>query len=331
MKIAVLGCGAIGSCFLGYISQKGIDVTGVVRQSQQQALLQEGLIIEGVRGSFTIPVKVVTELKEDVDLAILATKIDDLEEIINKNKKYLKKTIIVTTQNGVRADYFVNKFFPAEQIVTCIVMFGATFYAPNRVVHNFDGECILGSMLNVNHQGIEVIKNLFSQVFKTVVFENIKGAKYLKVFCNLNNCIPAILGVSIQEAFADMDIAKLAILFNQEAYQVVSKSGIELASIPTYPKERLQGLLAMPIAESGALLSQIMTTLSKEPIYGSILQSIQRQKKSEIDYINGEIVKLAQENGLKAPLNERIVELVHQVENTGKFFTKEELIQEGRV
>jgi 2-dehydropantoate 2-reductase len=56
------------------------------------------------------------------------------------------------------------------------------------------------------------------------------------------------------------------------------------------------------------------------------LQSIKRGRPSEIDYINGEFVSLAKENNLAVPLNEKLVELVHQVERTKRFFSKEELI-----
>ena len=70
-----------------------------------------------------------------------------------------------------------------------------------------------------------------------------------------------------------------------------------------------------------------MQGLSKEPLYGSILQSIKRGKSSEIDYINGEFIYLAKINKASAPLNEKLVEMVHVVERTKKFFTKRELIE----
>ncbi|MFH0763066.1 MAG: ketopantoate reductase C-terminal domain-containing protein, partial [Candidatus Omnitrophota bacterium] len=82
-----------------------------------------------------------------------------------------------------------------------------------------------------------------------------------------------------------------------------------------------------PILEAAKIFSGIMLNLSKEPLYGSILQSIKRGRASEIDYINGEFVRMAEENNFKAPLNEKLVEMVHQVEKTGKFFSKEQLLK----
>ena len=84
----------------------------------------------------------------------------------------------------------------------------------------------------------------------------------------------------------------------------------------------------MPIDEAAKIFSGIMVNLSKEPLYGSILQSIKRDRSSEIDFINGEIVNLAKENALTAPLNQKLVEMVHEVERTNIFFSKETLLAE---
>jgi len=70
-----------------------------------------------------------------------------------------------------------------------------------------------------------------------------------------------------------------------------------------------------------------MVNLSKEPLYGSILQSIKRTKKSEIDYINGEIVAVSRMGSVEAMLNMTATRLVHRVEEKKKFFTEDELKQ----
>jgi len=325
MKVAVIGCGAIGGLFLGYLSDKGINISGIARQSQRQAFIGQGLLIDGARGQKEYKVKSDTQLRERVDLAIFATKINDIEEAIEANLNYLKGAVVLSTQNGIAADYILSKYFPKENIATGIVMFGATFSPPNKIIHNFEGELVIGNIFNNEINSFEKVKELLAKAFTVSYLDNIRGAKYLKVFINLNNCIPAVVGLSIQESFADLELAELAIKLNREAFEVVTKSNIELESLPTYPKERLQGLVSMPPGEASKLFSKIMTSLSDKPLYGSILQSIKRGKKSEVDYINGEIVNLAKKNNLEAPLNEKIVELVHKVEKTNNFFAKSDL------
>jgi 2-dehydropantoate 2-reductase len=222
----------------------------------------------------------------------------------------------------------LNEFFVKEKIISGIVMFGATFYGPNKVVHNFKGDFILGNVYGARVEALDKTKELLSSSFNTFRLDNIKGAKYLKLFINLNNCLPAILGISLQEAFGDLELAKLAIQLNKETYGVMAKSNIELESLPSYPKERISGLVNMPTNEATGIFSKIMTNLSIEPLYGSILQSIKRGKKSEIDYINGEVVNLAGVAKMDAPLNRKIVGLVHKVEDQGKFLSKPELLSE---
>ena len=328
MKTAVLGCGAIGGLFLGYLSGENSDVVGVVKDYQKEPLLKEGLFIEGVRGPNSYKVKVDTKLRGKVDLAIFSSKISDLEKIIKENIEHLKEAIIISTQNGVRADYILRKYFSGNKIITGIVMFGATFYRPNRTVHNFKGNLMLGNIFNEKVAGIDEVSSFLKSAFSVIILDRIKGAKYLKLFINLNNCIPAILGLSMQETFSDPDFAKLAIKLNKEAFSLIEAVGIELADLPTFPLARLEGLASMEINQAANVFSKAMNSLSKEPLYGSILQSIKSGRPSEIDYINGEIVSLAKRNNLEAPINEKIVELVYRVQEKGSFINKENLLAE---
>jgi len=73
----------------------------------------------------------------------------------------------------------------------------------------------------------------------------------------------------------------------------LDKMGIKLVNLPDFDLEKFRGLTNMPFEQSAQIFSGIMANLSKEPLYGSILQSIKRGKPSEIDYINGEVVNLA--------------------------------------
>ncbi len=152
------------------------------------------------------------------------------------------------------------------------------------------------------------------------------GMKYLKIFVNANNCIPAILGVSMQEAFSDLEISRISINIWKEGFGIISYAGVRLSSLPGFPLENITKLISLPSEEGAKIFSGIMAKLSQEPLYGSILQSIKRGRSSEIDYINGEFVNLAKENKLDAPINSKLVKMVHEVEIRGKFLNKGELL-----
>jgi len=330
MKIGIIGTGAIGGLFLAYLSERYNDIVCIGRPYQVTSFLKEGLFVEGVRGNKHIKdIRISTSLKDKVDLAILAVKTQDLDAIIADNKQMLKNSILMTTQNGVTADHILAKEFRKKNIITSIVMFGATFTPPNKVLHNFEGEVVLGNIFKEPDEKImQDIKQMCAGIFDCHIVADIQGAKYLKIFLNLNNSIPACIGLSMQEAYADPDVCRVAIGLIREAYAVITQAKIQLDDLPSFNKEKILGFVRMPFDEAAGLFSKIMTGLSKEPLYGSILQSIQRKRPTEIDYINGQIAAVAKEQGQQAPLNEKITEMVHSVETSGRFYLKEDFLKE---
>ena len=330
MKIAVIGSGAIGGVVAGYLRAKGEVVVLIARAQAQEVINSSGLKINGVRGEFKIDIRAEEKLNFAPDLAIIATKTQDVEKALKDNLKFIKGSIVLTTQNGVAADDIVAKFIPKENIVSSIVMFGSTNLEPGKITHNFEGSWIIGSISAQCKVDLAGLAAVLGKAFPVAVSGNIRGMKYLKIFVNANNCISAILGVSMQEAFSDIEVSRISINIWREGLEVISNAGINLVSLPDFPLERLTKLTGIPSLEAAKIYSGIMGNLSKEPLYGSILQSIKRGKVTEIDYINGEFVRIAKANAATAPLNEKLVSMVHQVEKTGKFFNKEELINSTR-
>lgn len=334
MKIAVIGAGAIGSLVVGYLKLKGEDISLVGHSSSVKAIQEKGLEISGVRGNFRIDkIDISEKLHFSPDLIILTTKTQDIKAALENNSKYISaNTTIITTQNGISAEDIVAEYLPKEKIVSSIVMFGSTFLEPTRIVHNFEGSWVLGSYFNNQDmdEKIRPIGDVLQKAFPIVITREIKGMKYLKIFINANNCIAAVLGVSMQEAFGDIEVSRIGMSVWREGVEVINKAGIKLVSLPDFPLERFEKLNSLPLQEAAKIYSQVMVTLSQEPLYGSILQSIKRDRPSEIDYINGEFINLARENNISAPLNEMLVGMVHQVESTKKFFTREDLLKSTR-
>lgn len=328
MKIAVIGAGAIGGLVAGYLKLKGEDVTLIGHPDSVRAVRSSGLIISGVRGDFKIEIDAAEKLNHAAQLLILATKTQDVEGALKENRPFLREGILLTTQNGIAADELAVQYAAKENLISSIVMFGATCLQPGEIVHNFEGDWIIGKAFGTNDAALTALSQLLNKIFPVTVSDEIKGMKYLKIFVNANNCLAGILGVSMQEAFSDLEISKISIAIWKEGLEIVKASGINLISLPDFPLERLQKLTALPTGEAAKIFSGIMASLSKEPLYGSILQSIKRNKPSEIDYLNGEFVNLAKKNNANAALNEKLVEMVHQVEARHKFFTKDALFKE---
>ncbi|MDD4987206.1 MAG: 2-dehydropantoate 2-reductase [Dehalococcoidales bacterium] len=328
MKIAVIGAGAIGALVAGYLGREGVDVTLVGRATDVPVIHSGGLVIDGVRGNVVVPVKVTDRIEKGFSLVILTVKTQDIESVLKENVKALGDVALLTVQNGVRAEEIVRELIPKENIISSIVMFGSTYLEAGRILHNFEGDWVIGRAFAPNNGIIDSIVDLLAVAFSVRITEKITGMKWLKLFLNLNNCLPALTGKSMQETFYHPGISCLSIRLLSEALAVVDRASIELESLPDFPVARLRALTAMPLAEAGEIFSKTMTNLSREPLFGSILQSIKRGKPSEIDYFNGEIVYLGRKVGEDVPLNRKMVEMVHRVEESGRFFSPEEILNE---
>lgn len=325
MNIAIIGVGAIGSVVAAYLTKAGEDVVLIGRQDQVDAVGKNGLRVTGARGEETFRVRALTQLDREYDLVIFTVKTQDIEEAYARNKAFLRKCPVLSSQNGVQADTILSGHFDKGRIYSSIVMFGATYTKPGEVVFNFEGDWIVGKAFAPNDGKVSEIAAILKKGFPVVVSDNIMGMKWLKLFVNFNNCIPALTGKSMQETFADMDLCRLSVLLLKEGVEIVRKNGIQLVSLPQFPAERVDGLVNMPLEQAAGIINKTLTGLSKDPLYGSILQSIMRGRTSEIDYINGQVLKMVRSPKDEAPLNARIVEMVHRVEQRKKYFTVEEI------
>ncbi len=313
----------------GYLAHKGADVVLVGRPGSAEAIRSHGLRITGVRGELQVRVSIGERLSLAPEIAVLATKTQDIEEALRSNQGYLQESLMLTTQNGVRADAIAARFVPRERIVSSIVMFGATYLEPGHVVHNFEGNWIMGKGFpSTPDTLVQQASLMASAAFSVEVTPQLSGMKYLKIFVNANNCIPAILGTSMQEAFADAGVSRVSVAIWREGLEVVRAAGITLHSMPHFPVENVTKLCAIPLDEAARVFSGLMGKLSREPLYGSILQSIKRGRASEIEYINGEFVRLAQAHGKEAPLNAKLVAMVHEVEKREQFLSREAFLEQ---
>ncbi len=328
MRIAVIGSGAIGCLVAGYLKDKQEAVTLVGHGPAVDMVAGQGLVIAGPRGNLSIPIDIAGSLNYIPELVILATKTQDIDSALADCKHLIQGSLLLTTQNGMQAEKIVSRYLPPEQIISSIVMFGATNLEPGKIVHNFEGGWILGSVFSqqANWPAIEGLSPVLSRAFPVTISQNIAGMKYLKIFVNANNCLPAILGKSMQEVFSDLAVSQISIAIWKEALRIFDKLSLGLVSLPGFPLENLTKLTSLPTDKAAEIFSGMMKNLSREPLYGSILQSIMRGKQTEIDYLNGEFVNLAQANNLSVPLNRILVEMVHEVESSKRFFSKEELI-----
>jgi 2-dehydropantoate 2-reductase len=132
----------------------------------------------------------------------------------------------------------------------------------------------------------------------------------------------------MNEVYADASLWKLAVDLMREGLRVIDRANIRLESLPDVSVDLTRVINWMPPGIAGRIAAAKLRRMTTTwPLLGSTLQSIQRGRPTEIDYLNGEIVELGKRYGEATPLNTKIVEMVHQVERTGQFFSLEEILQ----
>jgi len=330
MKIAVIGAGAIGSVIGGLSSKAGEDVTLIGRKPHVDAINRNGLILEGESGKTVIQIKAAENLDFKPDLALLTVKAQDVVSSVTKVHVFLSGAQVVTLQNGVQSDDQVAGLLGKENIISSVVIFNGQFLEPGKVLYSIPFSKIallIGEPFGNKGNLLQSLSALFNKAIATDISEDIRAAHWTKLLWNLQTAIPGVTGLSYQESYQYPQIRKLVIKLTKEGLKVIERAGIKTVDVPGFPLEPLKTMVRVPLSISSSMIKDIAKSLGKQPILGSTLQSIKRGKITEVDYLNGEIVNLGKKMGIPTPVNSLIVELVHQVETTGKFLTIDELTQ----
>jgi 2-dehydropantoate 2-reductase len=325
-RIAVIGAGAIGSALGALLHRAGQDVVLIGRSAHVSAIRNEGLKVDGDAGTFTANINAVEALTFRPDLALLTVKTQDVVKAVETQKAFLRDIPVVTFQNGIRSDDIVSSILPKEQILSAVVLMHATYLLPGKVTIVYRGQLMLGSPYAATNERLHDVAQTLNLAVPARVTDNIQGAHWLKLIINLNNALPAITNQTMDAIYANASLRNLAVRLMREGLLVINRARIRLESLPEVSVVLTKLVNWMPLGIAGRIAGVKVRRLTTQwPLWGSTLQSIQRGRRTEIDYLNGEVVKLGKRFGEATPLNAKMVELVHRVESTAHFLSLSEL------
>jgi 2-dehydropantoate 2-reductase len=317
-KIAVVGAGAVGSVVGGLLARVGEDVTLIARKAHVDAINAHGLHVAGALGKFIVTPKVEEELRFSPDLTILTVKTQDVETVCRQIKPYVTGAPLVSLQNGVRSDDMASEVFGKDSIIAGVVLFNAAFLNPGYVTCGVKGSLLVGEVYSENGGRVKKIAAILDRAIKTKVYNNIRGVRWTKLLVNaLGNSMEALTGLSVGECMRYPGVRKIGIFILREAFKVLGKARVKLESLPDLPISMFKSVIHSPMPVASWLLSLTMSDMNTVT---STLQSIRKGKRTEIDYLNGEIVRLGGEMDIATPFNSNVVELVHKVEETHRFY-----------
>jgi 2-dehydropantoate 2-reductase len=313
MRIAVIGAGAVGGALAARLAGSGHAVAVTARGAHLEAIQRDGIRLRGAWGSIDARVTASTVLHEVPEIAIVATKAQDAAAAMRENADCLHGIPVLVVQNGLEAISTGRRELPASPISGALAMFAASYLSPGEITITAPGTTYVGG-----DQAAWIASAL--PELELEVVRDFAGAQWTKLVVNQVNALPAITGLSVQEVVAHARLLRLMTASMRETVGIGLATKVRFASINGLSHALLRAFTMAPLWIGQALPRRMARRMGSVPNPGSTLQSIRRGQLSEIDYLNGAVVKAAAALGVEAPINARLVSLVHEVERTGEFY-----------
>ena len=320
MKILVYGAGAIGGYFGAKLSQHGHDVTLIVREATAVAINQAGLVVVEKGAEFvTRPTAVATlsQLFTDktphFDLIIMGMKAYDLASAADAlTAVYPTAPMLMTIQNGIDIEAPLIDRFGAERVLSTAVTIPITKEAANRLVVHHDRR---GLGLAPAQQGQEITRwlDLLRQVGLTVTpIPDYRAMKWSKALLNImSNATCAILNRPPVFIYQSSSLFRLERRMVDEALAVMDKLGLSIVDLPGSPTKLLIfGLRWAPKLIMKPIFVNVIAKGRGDKMPSFYLDLVSGKGQSEVIFHNGAIARIARENGLTAPVNAKLTNLL---------------------
>jgi len=306
-RIAVLGAGAVGCYFGGMLARAGAPVTLIGRPLHVEAIARHGLFIDGLQFQQHIQVAASTEISNagDAEVVLFCVKTLNTEEASRSLAPHLApNATVISLQNGVDN---VERIRSASNIdaFAAVVYVAAAMTAPGRVKHSGRGDLILGDLLGraredePRRRQLERLASLFERAgVPCRVSNNVRGELWLKMIINCAyNAISALGRAPYHRAGGNRWTRELMIKVTEEALEVARAAGVRLPDVD--------------MVETVLKISESMANATS-----STAQDLTRGKPTEIDSLNGYLVRRGAELGVPTPVNQTLHALVKLLEES---------------
>ncbi len=301
MKIAIVGPGATGCLFAAFLSKTKEEIWLLDKNKERaKELAQNGISIEGLSGKWNAKVKVTADPKEiDVaDLVIIATKSYDTKSAITWAKPIInEKTSVLTLQNGIGNLEIISEVAGADNLIGGTTSLGATLIDDTHIRHAGIGDTVIGKIDGSTPVILREIRELFNKVkLETRISRDIKGVLWSKLIINV--------GINALSALTRLHNGRL---IEFEGTRRILRDAVTEA-VKIAKRKRIKLIYDDPLAKVEAVCEATAGNVS------SMLQDVLRKKRTEIDFINGVVVRLGQELSIPVPVNTMLVDLVKTLE-----------------
>ncbi|MBZ4619547.1 ketopantoate reductase family protein [Mycobacterium avium] len=301
MKIAVIGCGAMGSIYAAKLAAAGEQVLAVDRHRPSvERINRDGLRVTGPGCDQVVPLRASTgAVDETMDLVLLAVKAADVEAAARQALPMLgPDTAVLTIQNGLGSAETVAGVVGAQRVAVGIASgFGASRVAPGHVHHNAMRAMRFGPYSSLPHARVESIARTWAHAgFDAAAVTDIAAMQWEKLICNVAYSAPcALTGMTVGQVMDDAEMGPVSRAAATEAWSVARASGVAIAVADAVEHVRAFGA-QMPDAKPSALLDH------------------EARRISEIDVINGAVPRQGARVGVDTPVNATLTAVVKSIE-----------------
>jgi 2-dehydropantoate 2-reductase len=313
--VVIHGAGTVG-CWIGAAWMvSGIKVSFLGRDKIRQEIVENGLTATDTEGRRIeirpdeVDFSTDRKILKKADIIVLAAKSTGTEAAALEIAKHGRKgATVISFQNGISNAELLKKRLPNFTVLQGMV--------PFNVVHLGNGrfhKSVSGVLWAEDH---DVTRALAARIEKRPgqlrLSSDMTGVAWGKLLINLNNAVNALSGRPLLEQLSDRDYRKVFAASQVEALEILGAAGIEPAKIGPFPPKLLPHVIAAPdwLFQRTVLKVQKIDANARS----SMADDFAAGRPTEIDYLNGEVVRLARSIGRRAPVNERIVTLVKQAE-----------------
>ena len=320
MNIAIYGAGSLGTILGAYIAKNGIEVDLISRnKSHIDGLKANGAHVIGTV-DFTVPVNALLpdEISKKYDIIFLLTKTIENSVTVKFCASHLTNTgIICTMQNGL-PEMLVAEIIGEDRTFGCAIAWGATMIGNGVCELTSEPDSIsfsLGSFSkSIDTDKTNTIKKILESMGRVDVEHNFIGARWSKLLINSSfSGISAVLGCTFGEA-AKNKLSRLCI-------QRIAKECIDLSCKANIRIEPIQGKDICKLLDYKNRIKEYISFLiipiaikKHRLLKASMLQDLEKGKKTEVDAINGVICKYGDNYNFETPYNDLVVKIIHEIE-----------------
>lgn len=318
-SIAIIGAGSIGCYVGGRLAAAGAQVTLIGRPRIGDSIAEHGLHITDYLGyeqrlalSDTLKFSEDLSAAHDADLLLICVKSAATAEAATELAAQLKPTaLLISLQNGLSNADTLRHYLPQQTCLAGMVQFNVLNLGNGHFHQGSEGglECEANAATTA-------LMPLFKQSGLGLQQpQNFLAVQWAKLLLNLNNPINALSGLPLKQELSQRDFRRCLAAAQSEALQLLTQADIQPAKLTPLPPHWIPKLLTVPTWLFKLLANKM---LAIDPLArSSMWEDLEAGRATEIDYLNGEVVRLATQLGRTAPINSKLIELIRAAENGG--------------